>query len=110
MGGCEDLRRPDRNAHMNQAYIAHPSKSREQQAELGRLIVSTLNLDVDPAAIEPDAPLYGEGLGLDSIDMLEIALAVSQTYGVKLRSDDKDNNHIFTSLKTLSDYIQQHRA
>ncbi len=95
---------------MNETYITHPSASREQQVDLARLIVTTLNLDADPAAIDADAPLYGEGLGLDSIDMLEIALAVSQTYGVKLRSDDKDNNHIFTSLRTLNEYIQQHRA
>ena len=95
---------------MNQAYTTRISAFHEQELDLARLIVSTLNLDVDAAAIDADAPLYGEGLGLDSIDMLEIALAVSQTYGVKLRSDDKDNNHIFTSLKTLNHYIQLHRA
>ncbi len=95
---------------MNQTYTTQLPASREQELDLARLIVSTLNLDVDAAAIDADAPLYGEGLGLDSIDMLEIALAVSQTYGVKLRSDDKNNNHIFTSLKTLNGYIQQHRG
>ncbi|MDB5403917.1 MAG: acyl carrier protein [Acetobacteraceae bacterium] len=77
---------------------------------LAQLIVETLNLEVAAAAIDPDAPLFGEGLGLDSIDMLEIALAVSQTYGVKLRADDTDNNQIFRSLGSLSQYIQQHRV
>jgi len=65
---------------------------------------------VAAAAIDPDAPLFGEGLGLDSIDMLEIALAVSQTYGVKLRSDDDNNQQIFASLASLNRHIQQHRA
>lgn len=70
----------------------------------------TLNLPVDPAAIDPAAPLYGDGLGLDSIDVLEIALAVSQSYGVKLRADDQDNRRIFSSLAALSRHIQQHRV
>jgi acyl carrier protein len=80
-----------------------------QETELATLIVKTLNLEVAPAEIDPEAPLYGEGLGLDSIDILEIALAVSQTYGVKLRSDDKNNNEIFRSVRLLNAYIQQHR-
>jgi acyl carrier protein len=77
---------------------------------LARLIVQTLNLGVDAATIDPNAPLFGEGLGLDSIDMLEIALVVSQTYGVKLRADDSENDQIFRSLATLSAHIQQHQA
>jgi acyl carrier protein len=77
---------------------------------LAELIVTTLNLEVEPSTIDPMAPLYDEGLGLDSIDVLEIALAVSKTYGVKLRSDDKNNVAIFTCLRSLSDYIQQHRT
>jgi len=81
-----------------------------QEAELAKLIVVTLNLDVPAAEIDPAAPLYGEGLGLDSIDMLEIALAVSQGYGVKLRADDKNNTEIFSSLRTLNDFIQAHRG
>jgi acyl carrier protein len=80
-----------------------------QQLALARLIVETLNLNVAAASIDPQAPLFGEGLGLDSIDMLEIAMAVSQTYGVKLRADDTDNNEIFRSLASLSRYIQQRR-
>jgi acyl carrier protein len=77
---------------------------------LAQLIVETLNLDVAAASIDPNAPLFGEGLGLDSIDMLEIALAVSQTYGVKLRADDSNNDQIFRSLASLNQHIQQHRG
>ena len=74
------------------------------------MIVTSLNLEVSADEIEPDAPLYGEGLGLDSIDILELSLAISKTYGLQLKSDDADNNKIFTSLRSLNDYIQQHRA
>ncbi|HVA35826.1 MAG TPA: phosphopantetheine-binding protein [Stellaceae bacterium] len=81
-----------------------------QEAELARLIVKTLNLEVPAVEIDPQAPLYGEGLGLDSIDMLEIALAVSQQFGVKLRADDKNNGQIFSSLRTLNAYIQRSRG
>ncbi len=77
---------------------------------LAQLIVETLNLDVAADSIDANAPLFDEGLGLDSIDMLEIALAVSQTYGVKLRADDTENNQIFRSLASLNQYIQQHRV
>jgi len=81
----------------------------EQELELSSLIVSTLNLEIQPADIDPDAPLYGDGLGLDSIDILEIALAISKTYGIKLRSDDKSNDRIFSSLRNLNRHIWQHR-
>ena len=81
-----------------------------QESTLARLIVTSLNLELQAAEIDPAAPLYGEGLGLDSIDMLEIALAVSKEFGVKLRADDKNNKQIFSSLRSLNDYIQQHRA
>jgi acyl carrier protein len=80
------------------------------EAELASLIVSTLNLEVSADTIAPEAPLYGEGLGLDSIDMLEISLVVAQTYGVKLRAEDENNGAIFQSLRALSDYIQANRA
>ncbi|MBU6396892.1 MAG: acyl carrier protein [Rhodospirillales bacterium] len=80
------------------------------EAELASLIVSTLNLDTAAAAIDPEGSLYGDGLGLDSIDMLEISLVVAQRYGVKLRADDENNQSIFKSLRSLSAYIQAHRA
>jgi acyl carrier protein len=77
--------------------------------DLARLIVTTLNLEVNPEDIDPEAPLYGEGLGLDSIDILEISLAISKKYGVKLRSDSADNRQTFRSLRSLSRYIQERR-
>jgi len=70
-------------------------------AELAALIVQALNLEVAPADIAPDQPLYGEGLGLDSIDILEIALVVSKRYGVQLRADSEENGRIFGSLRQL---------
>ena len=83
----------------------HTGQSNEQ--ELAQLVVASLNLDgVSPADIDPEARLFGEGLGLDSLDMLELSMAVEQKYGVKLRSDDPDNPKIFASLRNLSQHIQ----
>jgi acyl carrier protein len=81
-----------------------------QERELAELIVSALNLDLSADEIDPAAPLYKEGLGLDSIDILEIALSVSKTYGFQLKSDDADNVRIFSSLRSLSEHVQQHRT
>jgi acyl carrier protein len=80
-----------------------------QEAELAAIIVETLNLEIAVSEIDPEAPLYGEGLGLDSIDMLEISLVVAQRYGVKLQADDETNADIFRSLRSLSQYIQTRR-
>jgi acyl carrier protein len=81
------------------------------ERELARLIVESLNLEgVAAEDIEADAPLFGAGLGLDSLDMLELSMAVEQKYGVKLRSDDPDNAKIFASLRSLSGHIRQHLA
>ena len=80
------------------------------QREVAALLVEALNLDIAADTIDPQAPLYGEGLGLDSIDILEVALVVSQRYGFQLRSDDEDNIRIFTSLASLADHIAEHRA
>jgi acyl carrier protein len=79
-------------------------------SEVGAMIVSALNLDVLPSAIDPDAALYGEGLGLDSIDILEVALEVSKRYGFQLRADDNDNIRIFTSLRSLTEHIRINRT
>ena len=81
-----------------------------QETELAQLIVKTLNLEVTSDEIDPEQPLFSEGLGLDSIDILEIALAVSQTYGVQLRSDDENNAAIFRSLRSLNNDIQKRRS
>ncbi len=81
-----------------------------QEAELAQLIVKTLNLEAKADEIDPEQPLFSEGLGLDSIDILEIALAVSQTYGVQLRSDDENNAAIFRSLRSLNHDIQKRRS
>lgn len=81
-----------------------------EEFELARIIVTTLKLDMEPAEVNPTAPLYGDGLGLDSIDVLEIALAISRAYGVKLRSDNKNNARIFSSLRSLNQHIQAHRT
>jgi acyl carrier protein len=81
-----------------------------EEFELARLIVDTLNLELDLGDVEPDTALYGEGLGLDSIDILEVALAVSQRYGVTLHADDENNTEIFKSVRALSDYIRQNKS
>ncbi len=81
------------------------------QHELATLVVECLNLEtVSADQIEPEAPLFGGELGLDSIDALEIALAVSKHYGFQLRSDNPDNRQIFTSLRTLSEHVEHNRA
>jgi acyl carrier protein len=80
------------------------------EQELAVLIVQALNLESDAAGIDPEAPLFGEGLELDSIDMLEIALEVSKRYGFQLRSDDPDNVRIFASLRALAAHIEAHRV
>ncbi|HAN57084.1 MAG TPA: acyl carrier protein [Betaproteobacteria bacterium] len=80
------------------------------QLEVAALMVEALNLDVAASDIAPDAPLYGEGLGLDSIDVLEIALVVSKRYGLQLRADSQDNHSIFNSLRNLTDYIAAQRT
>lgn len=78
---------------------------------LAKLIVESLNLEgVAPESIDPAAPLFGGALGLDSIDALELALAVSKHYGVQLRSDNPDNQRVFSSLQALSAHIEAQRA
>jgi acyl carrier protein len=80
------------------------------ERELAELIVTSLNLETAAAEIEPEAPLYGDGLGLDSIDILEMSLAISKAYGVQLRSDDPDNGRIFRSLRSLNEHVQARRT
>jgi acyl carrier protein len=80
------------------------------QQEIAALFVQALNLEVHAADIDPDAPLYGEGLGLDSIDILEVALIVSKQYGIQLRADAAENQQTFRSLRHLAEYIAAHRT
>lgn len=80
------------------------------EAELARLLVEALNLEVTPESIDPTAQLYGDGLGLDSIDILELALEVSRRYGFQLRSDDENNHLIFQSLRSLAAHVATHRT
>lgn len=80
-----------------------------QEQELAELIVTALNLDIQAVDVKPNAPLYRDGLGLDSVDILEIALAISKSYGIRLRSDDGNNQKIFSSLRSLNRYIHRTR-
>lgn len=80
------------------------------ELELAELFVTSLNLEVAANEIDPVGPLYEDGLGLDSIDILEIALVVSKRYGLQLRSDDEDNKRIFASLRNLAQHIQTRRT
>lgn len=80
------------------------------EPHLAKLIVHTLKLKVEPTSIQPEAPLFGEGLGLDSIDALELALAISQQYGYQLQSSDPEIKTIFSSLRALANAVEKHRT
>jgi acyl carrier protein len=81
------------------------------EREVAELVVGSLNLeDIRAEEINPEAPLFGEGLGLDSIDALELALAIGQKYGVRIQADDVENERIFASLRALARHIEQRRA
>ena len=91
-----------------------PASTRAEEADLLRevaeMIVVSLSLEIAPQDIVPDAPLFGEGLGLDSIDILEVALVVSKRYGFSLRADNEDNVSIFASLRSLCGHIAANRT
>ena len=81
------------------------------EQELAELLVEALNLeDVAAADIDPEAPLFGDGLGLRSIDALELALAISKRCGFQLRSDSDENRRIFGSLRALAEHVQANRT
>lgn len=80
------------------------------ELSVAELIVGALQLEVPAASIDPETPLFGEGLGLDSIDALELALAITRAYGFELRSDDQRNQEIFASLRSLTSHIEAHRT
>lgn len=82
----------------------------EMEQEVGSMIIETLNLeDVAVDDIDPEQPLFRDGLGLDSIDALELSLAISTRYGVQIRAEDTDVTHVFASLRSLSAFIQDNR-
>lgn len=88
-----------------------PAPQSAAEQELSQLIVDALNLEgVTAGSIDPEAPLFGAGLGLDSIDALELALEISKRYGLQLRSDDEKNKQIFGSLRSLATYVTESRS
>jgi acyl carrier protein len=94
---------------MNPPFEAAAPAGQPFALELARLIVKAVNLDVAAEQIDLDAPLFNDGLGLDSIDLLEIALVISQEYGCMLRSDDPDNDRIFASMRNLAAHVADRR-
>ena len=105
-----------RRAHPIMSETASPPPRAQQpetsglERELAQLIVQGLNLPLEASQIEPEAPLYGAGLGLDSIDILEIALIVSKHYGVQLRADGEENQRIFRSLRHFAHFVAAQRT
>ncbi|MCW5664876.1 MAG: acyl carrier protein [Piscinibacter sp.] len=92
------------------AAVAPVADAGGLERELAELFVRALNLETAAADIDPTAPLFGDGLGLDSIDILEVALEISQRYGFQLRSEDENNEVIFSSLRSLAAHVAQHRT
>jgi acyl carrier protein len=80
------------------------------ERELAQLFVEALNLETPAEEVDVTATLFGDGLGLDSIDILEVALAISQRYGFQLRSDDEHNVRIFRSIRGLAAHVAEHRV
>jgi acyl carrier protein len=99
---------------MSQPLENVPANGREVDPallrEIAGLIVKALNLEITVDEIDPRAPLYKEGLGLDSIDILEVALVVSKRYGFKLKEDDQDNVRVFRSLESLARHVAERRT
>ena len=95
---------------MNQQQSTPTSPDIKLEREVADMIVSALNLEIKPDEIKPEEPLYGGGLELDSIDILEISLVVSKLFGIQIKADSEDNFHIFSSLRSLTAYIAEHRT
>jgi acyl carrier protein len=115
-GGCPDVRLVKWRVHFSSPWAANRDRGDMTTADnqllkdVAALLVEALNLETAPEDIDPQAPLYGDGLGLDSIDILEVALVVSKRYGFQLRSDDENNLRIFASLASLADHVAAHRT
>lgn len=99
---------PEASPNPSEPHPGAPDTAFER--ELAGVCIEALNLDVTPDEVDPLGALYEEGLGLDSIDILEIALVISKRYGLRLRADDKNNPKIFTSLRSLAQHVQAHRT
>ena len=83
----------------------------ETIAKIKELVVSSLDLeDVSPSDIETEAPLFGEALGLASIDALELGMAVKKAFGITFSKNPADNKQIFYSVKTLADYVEGNKS
>ena len=89
---------------------SNSSNNQALETELSQLMVEGLNLPLKPEQIDPNAPLYGEGLGLDSIDILEVALLVSKKYGIQMRADDQANQQHFRSLRQFAQFVAASRT
>lgn len=86
-------------------------KIEDLEADMKALIIETLELeDIEPREIETEAPLFGEGLGLDSIDALELAIVLEENYGVVINDDPDSNQVIFASVRNLSAFVAEHRV
>ncbi len=95
---------------MTQNNVSMAIGQTTEEATLAHLIIDTLGMEISSQDIVPEAPLYKEGLGLDSIDILEIALVISKNFGFQLRADDAENVKIFSSLRSLNQHIQRART
>lgn len=85
------------------------SNMNDTEMELAKIIVNTLNLEIEPENIDPEAPLVGEGLGLDSIDLLEMSMEITRVYGVELNANQAEQN-VFNSLRALNQFIQEKKS
>lgn len=82
-----------------------------EELEMAKLVVECLNLEgTRPEEIEPEAPLFGTGLGLDSIDALELAVAIASRYGVHIKAEDEETQRVFASLRALAGYVEARKA
>jgi acyl carrier protein len=84
-------------------------EARALETEVATMLVEAVNLDVEPSDIDPDEALFGDGLGLDSIDALELSLAIAVNYGFKIRAADAERKKVFANLRSLSRYIAANR-
>jgi len=80
------------------------------ELKMAELLVEALNLeDIEANEIDPEEHLFGEGLGLDSIDALEIALAISQEYGLQIKAEDESTKEAFATLRSLTSHVEANK-